>query len=369
MAITFLVLRGRVERLAKQPILFGTVFGLLATYEVVFTGSLFPYSPLNLACSLATVFGGWEAGLIAGLITFVAELLGGIEHNLLVIAIQICISVVVPILVQERPKLRYASVAASQSVCVFVAHLMGSQSAVLRSPWTIIANVFAVMMFGLVARDAETRSRAEELRREAIELRRVAAEAQLSVLRSRVHPHFLYNALTSVAALCDISPKRAAKAAITLGGLMRKSLESSFTEGHSLAEELETVKSYVAIESERFGPKLKVTYEVNGLETITVPNFSVQVLVENAIVHGVSQKQTGGTVCVIARKSPRHVCIAVADDGIGITPEKSTRNPHHGVSILDEQLRTMTKPGKLKIINRPSAGTLSVIRLPYKERN
>src|SRR5262249_40232613 len=113
---------------------------------------------------------------------------------------------------------------------------------------SVPANGFAVRLLQMVATDAQIRARSEQHRLQAERAHALLAETQLVALRSRVHPHFLFNALTSIAALCTTAPVEAETAVIRLGQLMRRALEVDPATPVFLAEEIEYVRGYLEIE-------------------------------------------------------------------------------------------------------------------------
>lgn len=368
-AVAYLFVRGRFERLLANPMLSGSLFGVVAASEAVFPNARFPYASHTLACAFASAFVSWRAGAIAAAVSFLAFASLRSHSTALIEAFQVAVTVA---LVSQafrfrRWRLLAVTIAtiAAQSICTAAASAFGTSSPSLESPWTIPANVFGVLLLALVLHDARVRSDVVRQKQEATESRRVAAEAEFVALRTRVQPHFLYNALTSIAALCDIEPRRARRAAIQLGSLMRKSLETDLGLPHSLAEELDLVRSYTDIESERFGPRIKVEVDANGCDGTEVPMFSVQILVENAILHGVSRIQRQGVVTVCARNCGKFTLIAVSDNGPGLPPGGWRQSTPHGLTILEAQLQA--QGGDLKLLRRQSGGTLAVIKVTRRE--
>jgi len=146
------------------------------------------------------------------------------------------------------------------------------------------------------------------------------AEAQLVALRAQINPHFLFNALNTIAALINERPDEAEAAVEHLAAIFRHTLN---TEGRSfvtLSEELQLVVHYLEIERARFGGKLQVSIDVPpDLLSFPVPAFAVQTLAENAVKHGLEKLRAGGTVQIRARRhADGLVEILVADTGVGI---------------------------------------------------
>jgi two-component system sensor histidine kinase AlgZ len=158
----------------------------------------------------------------------------------------------------------------------------------------------------------------------AVELREQRAQqallrAQIESLQARVNPHFLFNALNTVASLVEEDPERAVEAIERLSALLRHSLEGAKEDRVALRRELEAVRGYLALEGLRFGARLRHEVVVEpGLEAVLVPPFVLQPLVENAVKHGIGSRREGGSVRVSATADgERAVRLLVEDDGPG----------------------------------------------------
>ncbi len=117
-------------------------------------------------------------------------------------------------------------------------------------------------------------------------------EAELFKLRQQLQPHFLYNSLNSISALILTEPDKAQEMIGKLSDFLRGSVKRDAEDHISLKEEMNYLESYLAIESVRFGDRLKVEYELHVGKEKTVPPFLLQPLLENAIKFGL-YGQTG----------------------------------------------------------------------------
>jgi len=148
-------------------------------------------------------------------------------------------------------------------------------------------------------------------------------EIKLKMLASQINPHFLFNALESIRMRAHIQgEKDIARAVQLLGKLIRRNLELG-NRHTSLKNELDMVRSYLDIQKFRHGDRLH--YELSaGEDTLDVmlPPLIVQPLVENAIVHGLENKETEGAVILHAVRVGEEVLIDVVDNGAGMTPER-----------------------------------------------
>ncbi len=133
----------------------------------------------------------------------------------------------------------------------------------------------------------------------------LAAESRsrLDALQARIRPHFLFNAINTIAELIHKQPDQAEQALLDLSDLLRSGLSSQ--PFHSLAEELELVHGYLRIESLRLGSRLQVDWRIEPdlPEDLMLPALLIQPLVENAIVHGIARRPEGGQLSIsLARR-------------------------------------------------------------------
>lgn len=197
----------------------------------------------------------------------------------------------------------------------------------------------AVLARGFNAMSANIRSLVEGLKEKAelegrlheeemalVSMGRALREAQFMNLQDQMRPHFLFNALNTIARSALLEGAGATeRLAHGLGRLMRYALASGepFV---SLGEELEVIREYLSFQAIRFGNRL--TWEIRvepGLEDRQIPRFTLQPIVENAVRHGIEPRLEGGKVVVTARRRARRVRIMVGDSGIGMEPELLAR--------------------------------------------
>jgi LytS/YehU family sensor histidine kinase len=162
---------------------------------------------------------------------------------------------------------------------------------------------------------------------------KLAAEARLRSLESRIHPHFLFNALNSISSLIAVNPARAEQMVGRLAALLRASLDANKRQLIPLSEELAIVESYMDIEKARFGDKLRGSVRVPvELQDAQVPPMSVQSLVENAVKHGITPQSGGGEFLVTASLENGSLRVAVRDSGLGF--DLATVCAGHGLDNL-----------------------------------
>lgn len=154
---------------------------------------------------------------------------------------------------------------------------------------------------------------------EAVEQQRALSAARLKLYQTQLNPHFLYNTLDTIKWSAKIHGLDSISVmAENLAAILRRAVSSrGFV---TLKEELETVKSYIAIQRERLPESFQYEAEVpDSLMSLLVPTMLLQPLVENAIVHGLD-RDSGGYICVSAGQEGDRLRISVYDDGRGIPP-------------------------------------------------
>lgn len=205
---------------------------------------------------------------------------------------------------------------------------------------TLIAGLtissFETMRHKLQSATLELRTRQVEQER----ANKLLAEARLSSLASRIHPHFLFNTLNSIASLIPTDPKRAEDTIGKLASLLRFSLNGNQSGLVPLHQELKIVRDYLEIERTRFGPRLRYAIDAPAaLDEIKVPPLALQTLVENSIKHVVAQRAEGATIQVVGVAEGDRVRLQVIDDGPGFSLQSIT--PEHGLGNLLSRLELL----------------------------
>ncbi len=195
-------------------------------------------------------------------------------------------------------------------------------------------------------------------------------EAQLQTLQRQLQPHFLFNTLNTVSALMHRDVEAADRMLAQLGDLLRLSFETVDVQEVSLAQELDFLRKYVAIEQARFRERLHVTFEVDpAAHECLVPNLLLQPLVENAIRHGIGPRVEPGHVLVRAARVGDRLELEVRDDGVGV-PHSAMADLAHGVGWSNTRSRLAHLYGARHrfTLGRPAGGGLSVtIVIPVDE--
>jgi hypothetical protein len=191
------------------------------------------------------------------------------------------------------------------------------------------------------------------------------AHAQLASLEARVQPHFLFNTLNSIAALIHEDPHGAERMTGQLASLLRTSLDQQAIPLVPLADELRTVRDYLAIERVRFGERLRYTIDVDPEALAArVPRLGIQTLVENSIKHAVSVRREGASIRITATPEPRgRTRIVVEDDGPGF--DASTLPAGHGLALLRDRTGLLFRDQGSLTIESAIGGTRVTLIAPH----
>lgn len=145
-----------------------------------------------------------------------------------------------------------------------------------------------------------------------------AAQSELKALRAQINPHFLFNALNTIAALIPRKPEQAEQTVEQLADVFRFTLRRSDREWVRLIEEIEFVRAYLEIEQAQFGGRLHVDISVEpAAEDLRIPAMIVQTLAENAVKHGIASIRGQGLIAISARLRGRKAVVSVRDNGLG----------------------------------------------------
>lgn len=183
-------------------------------------------------------------------------------------------------------------------------------------------------------------------------LRELKTKAELNALHSKINPHFLYNALNSIAGLARINTEKTEHMALSLSKLFRYSINKEQSDWSNFAEEMEMVRIYLDIEKVRFDDRLEYAIHLpEDMKTVKVPRFIIQPLVENAIKHGTSKLVGKGMVVASASRNGNWIEIKVADNGPDFPTELA---PGFGLQSIYDKLEILyPNRFELHFVNSP----------------
>ena len=192
------------------------------------------------------------------------------------------------------------------------------------------------------------------------------AEQRIRIMMSQIQPHFLYNTLSSIQALCLSEPEKAFDVIEKFGTYLRQNIDSlDQPQLIPFEKELEHTRVYSEIEMIRF-PSIKIEYDTI-FTNFSVPALTVQPLVENAIRHGIRGVENG-VVCVSSKKAGDFYEITISDNGKGfdVQAAKNASGSHIGLRNVKERIEEMCG-GNLSVESITGVGTTVTIRIPAEK--
>jgi len=196
----------------------------------------------------------------------------------------------------------------------------------------------------------ENRIRKEQAHQTAIN--KQIAEIQMTALRAQMNPHFIFNSLNSIQHFITTRAKEEAVSYLSrFSKLIRKILENSRENTVSISNELQLLELYIQLEQLRFGNKFDYHFAVDekiDVENTEIPPLLIQPYVENAILHGLVNKDGRGDLWFSVEKSDGMLICKIEDNGIGrarsqeIEQKKISRHKSLGIKVTDERISTLS---------------------------
>jgi two-component system LytT family sensor kinase len=212
------------------------------------------------------------------------------------------------------------------------------------------------------------RSQAEAVR--VLDLEKQLTQAQLLTLKMELHPHFLFNSMSSISALMYIDVDEADRMLTGLGDLLRQTLENKGVQEITLREELEFLETYLSIEQIRLRERLSTQFLIHP-ETLDamVPHLLLQPLVENAIRHALSKRISGGTLTITSARVDDRLRLLVMDNGTGTSQGVDTPDRHSGglgLKITQDRLQALYRGDfSFEVHPNGSRGMEVIIEIPF----
>ena len=228
--------------------------------------------------------------------------------------------------------------------------------------WLLIYWVFALIATAVLQRRA-----AEERARRALALQNDLTQARFRELQSRLNPHFLFNALNSIAALIQIDPDKAEEMVTRLSSLLRRVLSSGEQSLIPLRDELDLLRDYLAIEQVRFSDRLSVEESIDDtLLSVSIPPLTLQPLAENAIKHGIEPKSEPSTLQVkVSANERKQVELQIIDDGIGFDSSSTPSGLGIGLdNVRDRLINVFQDEASLSVTPSSGGGTTVTVAIP-----
>jgi two-component system LytT family sensor kinase len=214
----------------------------------------------------------------------------------------------------------------------------------------------------------DSRARLAHQQTETARLNEQLSKAQLDALRRQIEPHFLFNTLNTISGL--VREKRNDAAVRMIAGLsdfLRRLFEDSTRQQSPLGEEVEFAQKYLDIQKVRFVERLQFTVDVpRDLLLAQVPTLILQLMVENAIKHGIAKRAQGGAIRIAASRSDDRLRVSVYNDGPALHWDKA----HCGIGMSNMRTRLQSLYGdafELSMQNRDPGGVEVTVSVPFKE--
>lgn len=191
-------------------------------------------------------------------------------------------------------------------------------------------------------------------------------DTRISTMLSQIQPHFLYNCLNTIDALCDVDTKAAQQAVRCFAKYLRGNMDALSKKAPiPFRDELSHLQQYLTLETFRFD-NIQVSYDLETLDFF-IPTLTLQVIVENAIKHGILKRENGGNITISSRDKGEYVQLTVEDDGVGFdtTAKLNDDKTHVGISNVKSRLESVCG-GTLTIDSNPNVGTIVTFILPKR---
>jgi sensor histidine kinase YesM len=231
--------------------------------------------------------------------------------------------------------------------------------------WGFILATFGLKVLAGGKRKAELEARSAESHADEESIERRVVEARMAALQAQVEPHFLFNTLALIGQLIETDPPQAARIHQNLIDYLRATLPQMRAKGSgTLGRQIEMSRAYLAIMQARMRSRLAVSIDVpEDMLSATFPVMMLQILIENAIKHGLEPKIDGGRIDIRASVDGQILQVDVIDDGIGFN---AFAGDGLGLANVRERLRIQYGNRAQLVIEAPlTGGTRASIRVPY----
>ncbi|GAA4312372.1 histidine kinase [Nibribacter koreensis] len=201
---------------------------------------------------------------------------------------------------------------------------------------------------------------------ETLKLQLSLKEAELEAIRSQLNPHFLFNSLNNIRSLVLEDPSKAREMITRLSAMMRYVIGYNRNNLVSVAEELEFLDHYVALEKIHFEDKLAFSSEVpEDLKLASIPPLGIQLLVENAIKHGIGTQAKGGQIVLSLHRQNGYLQVQVENTGrLGASSAPA------GIGIqrlLERVAHSLDQPGTFNLHQTTDTSVTATLTLPFKK--
>lgn len=190
--------------------------------------------------------------------------------------------------------------------------------------------------------------------------------SRITTMISQIRSHFVFNILNAISGMCKYDPEKADETVVRFARYLRNNIDIMEDDKAILfSAELEHLEDYVVLEQVRFGDKIEFYSDIKT-DQFMIPPLILQPIVENAIKHGLTKKQSGGTVILRTWEEETNIKISVEDDGVGFEMKELEKEKSVGLKNIRYRLKHLMH-GTLEIQSQEGAGTTVTITIPKKE--
>ena len=219
--------------------------------------------------------------------------------------------------------------------------------------------------------------------KEVYEKQLLVRESELKALHAQINPHFIFNVLETITWEARISENEKIEQMVTsLAQLLRSSLSFTNQEKYSIEQELEYVSFYLYLQTMRFEDRLsyEIKFDSDELLAYYLPKYSIQTLVENAIIHGIESKTDHSHISITVEKIENDLLIMVKDDGVGFDEDitdtikdydqRQPTQKHIGLKNVTQRIKLLYGEAYgITLTSQSGMGTTARIRIPKDEEN
>ena len=203
-------------------------------------------------------------------------------------------------------------------------------------------------------------------KKELVEKEKQLMDVRITMMFSQIRSHFIFNILNAISGMCKYDPLKADETIINFARYLRTNIETIYNDQLiPFRSSLHQLEDYVVLEQVRFQDKIRFVTDIS-VDNFLIPPLMLQPIVENAIRHGITPKDNGGTILLKTYAAGDRVCVIVRDDGVGFHPEALRNAESTALKNVQFRLQHMIG-GTLEIESRIGHGTTVTMMIPWKE--
>ncbi|NKI33258.1 sensor histidine kinase [Croceivirga thetidis] len=229
--------------------------------------------------------------------------------------------------------------------------------------WLLVINsIFIIGVWTVCYLVIKLLLRLNKNRLERLQLNSTLKQAQLNTLKGQINPHFMFNSLNNIRGLMLEDVEKSREMLTKLSEMLRYSLTKNDVNAIALEEELEMVDNYIALSKIQFEDRLQFTKIIEkDTEQIQIPPMLIQLLIENAAKHGISNLKQGGTISLETKKNGEYLLIDVTNSGQLKIAKDSTQL---GLKNIKQRLKLLYGDKASFVLNEGDGEVLAQVKIP-----